>query len=214
MIGSLFTLAGNALSAIGHALERPTCAAAADLLTEIESETEVLEPLCRCDYEATGWHHYNCPAHDISDCPICPCTPQTSAVPPRREGPGPETPAGPGHPTSDDDCPGCSDFACPGPSTSLGVADVSQDTAASEPRGADAATELASGGGGIRPYGGSTRTSELLNAADDALGHYGVMMERTRRDALGIQLPAPAQWLSDLRADLRDRAAQFAAIDD
>ena len=128
-IGSLFTLAGETLSAIGRMIERPAFndeAAeqflggrwesdgpdAADVLADFEERVEVFEP------------------------PLIPRS-STAATPPRlvdrREPPAtPSVVEAPG--TQSSECPGCSDFACPGPHpTPPGASSVSQPAAAAVP---------------------------------------------------------------------------------
>ena len=153
MIGSLFTLAGETLSAIGRMIERPAFndeAAeqflggrwesdgpdAADVLADFEERVEVFEP------------------------PLIPRS-STAATPPRlvdrREPPAtPSVVEAPG--TQSSECPGCSDFACPGPHpTPPGASSVSQPAAAAVPGESVGATESSSGGGADRPL------SELLD---------------------------------------------------
>ena len=145
MIGSLFTLAGETLSAIGRMIERPAFndeAAeqflggrwesdgpdAADVLADFEERVEVFEP------------------------PLIPRS-STAATPPRlvdrREPPAtPSVVEAPG--TQSSECPGCSDFACPGPHpTSPGASSVSQPAAAAVPGEAVGAVESSSSGDGV-----------------------------------------------------------------
>ena len=171
MIGSLFTLAGETLSAIGRMIERPGFndeAAeqflggrwesdgpdAADALADIEERVEVFE------VAAT-------------------------------EGPNPATPpTGLGHQTSE--CPGCYDFACPGPHpTSPGASPVSQPAAAAVPGEAVGAVESSSGDGADWPLG------ELLKESGRLLWAYGIGEASEYTMHLAMQLRTAALRISD-----------------
>lgn len=183
MIGSLFTLAGETLSAIGRMIERPAFndeAAeqflggrwesdgpdAADALADIEERVEVFEPRkCSTNNSAAAMESgYDIAANLAAAFELFPQHKTSAATPDaRREGPNPATPpTGLGHQTSE--CPGCYDFACPGPHpTSPGAASVSQPAAAAMPGESVGATESSSGGGADRPL------SEVLIEVCDVL---------------------------------------------
>ena len=195
VIGSLFTLAGETLSAIGRMIERPAFndeAAeqflggrwesdgpdAADVLADFEERVEVFEP------------------------PLIPRS-STAATPPRlvdrREPPAtPSVVEAPG--TQSSECPGCSDFACPGPHpTSPGASPVSQPAAAAVPGEAVGATESSSGGGADRPL-----SEVLIEVCDVLRGLTSTPLSMTawlsyRNDALMLvpELEAAADKLRD-----------------
>ena len=187
MIGSLFTLAGETLSAIGRLIERPAFndeAAeqflggrwesdgpdAADVLADFEERVEVFEP------------------------PLIPRS-STAATPPRlvdrREPPAtPSVVEAPG--TQSSECPGCSDFACPGPHpTPPGASSVSQPAAAAVPGEAVGATESSSGDGADWPLG------ELLKESGRLLWAYGIGEASEYTMHLAMQLRTTALRISD-----------------
>ena len=212
MIGSLFTLAGETLSAIGRMIERPafinkvtfdTLQAtrehdlhwsggrngrwesdgpdAADQLADFEANHDVLEPM---------------PTDSNVDAFL-----KASAATPdaRREGPNPATPpTGLGLQTSE--CPGCYDFACPGPHpTSPGASSVSQPAAAAVPGESVGATDSNFGGGVDRPL-----SEVLIEVCDVLRGLTSTPLSMTawlsyRNDALML-VPV----LLDAAAQLRD----------
>lgn len=184
MIGSLFTLAGETLSAIGRMIERPAFndeAAeqflggrwesdgpdAADALADIEERVEVFEPRkCSTNNSAAAMESgYDIAANLAAAFELFPQH-KTSVAHPvaATEGPNPATPpTGLGHQTSE--CPGCYDFACPGPHpTSPGASSVSQPAAAAVPGESVGATDSNFGGGADRPL------SEVLGEAAVLLG--------------------------------------------
>ena len=185
-IGSLFTLAGETLSAIGRMIERPAFndeAAeqflggrwesdgpdAADALADFEERVEVFEP------------------------PLIPRS-STAATPPRlvdrREPPAtPSVVEAPG--TQSSECPGCSDFACPGPHTSPGASPVSQPAAAAVPGEAVGAVESSSGDGADWPLG------ELLKESGRLLWAYGIGEASEYTMHLAMQLRTAALRISD-----------------
>ena len=185
MIGSLFTLAGETLSAIGRMIERPAFnddAAEQFLGGRWESDvTDVADALAH--------------EHD----PLCypgfctdECTyPRTSAATPdlRQNAPTPSTPrAGLGH------------------LTSQGAAGVSQPAAASGPREAVDATEHHTSGGGVdRPL------SEVLGEAAALLDQLSTRVNARLSDAVTLSYVNDALMLVP---ELRDIAAQFRAIDE
>jgi hypothetical protein len=185
-VGSLFTLAGETLSAIGRMIERPAFndeAAeqflggrwesdgpdAADSLADFEERIEVHEP------------------------PLI-FRSSTAATPPRlvdrREPPAtPSVVEAPG--TQSSECPGCSDFACPGPHTSPGASSVSQPAAAAVPGEAVGAVESSSGDGADWPLG------ELLKESGRLLWAYGIGEASEYTMHLAMQLRTAALRISD-----------------
>ena len=189
-IGSLFTLAGETLSAIGRMIERPAFndeAAeqflggrmesdgpdAADVLADFEERVEVFEP------------------------PLIPRS-STAATPPRlvdrREPPAtPSVVEAPG--TQSSECPGCSDFACPGPHpTPPGASSVSQPAAAAVPGEAVGAVESSSGGGADRPL---SAVLDLAAAEMFLFSLYGESEHRDSRQSLARELFTAADQLRD-----------------
>lgn len=187
MIGSLFTLAGETLSAIGRMIERPAFndeAAeqflggrwesdgpdAADVLADFEERVEVFEP------------------------PLIPRS-STAATPPRlvdrREPPAtPSVVEAPG--TQSSECPGCSDFACPGPHpTPPGASSVSQPAAAAVPGEAVGAVESSSGDGADWPL------ADLLKESGRLLWAYGIGEASEYAMHLAMQLRTAALRISD-----------------
>lgn len=189
-VGSLFTLAGETLSAIGRMIERPAFnddAAeqflggrwesdgpdAADQLADFEANHDVLEPM---------------PTDSNVDAFLKASAASRGS---RREGPNPATPpTGLGHQTSE--CPGCYDFACPGPHpTSPGASPVSQPAAAAVPGEAVGAVESSSGDGADWPLG------ELLKESGRLLWAYGIGEASEYTMHLAMQLRTAALRISD-----------------
>jgi len=237
-IGSLFTLAGETLSAIGRMIERPgfndeaaeaylsesavinkatadTLRAsmgrmesdgpdAADVLADLEERTEVHEPGCSRGAFRSGGQTYETPGRSTKiadldaiecDCGTCRAirASKTSAATPdsAAEGPNPgNPPTGLGHLTSE--CPGCYDFACPGPHpTSPGASPVSQPAAAAVPGEAVGAVESSSGDGADWPLG------ELLKESGRLLWAYGIGEASEYTMHLAMQLRTAALRISD-----------------
>ena len=118
---------------------------------------------------------------------------KTSAATPdsAAEGPNPgNPPTGLGHLTSE--CPGCYDFACPGPHpTSPGASPVSQPAAAAVPGEAVGAVESSSGDGADWPLG------ELLKESGRLLWAYGIGEASEYTMHLAMQLHTAALRISD-----------------
>jgi hypothetical protein len=118
---------------------------------------------------------------------------KTSAATPdsAAEGPNPgNPPTGLGHLTSE--CPGCYDFACPGPHpTSPGASPVSQPAAAAVPGEAVGAVESSSGDGADWPLG------ELLKESGRLLWAYGIGEASEYTMHLAMQLRTAALRISD-----------------
>lgn len=211
VIGSLFTLAGETLSAIGRMIERPAFndeAAeqflggrwesdgpdAADALADIEERVEVFEPRkCSTNNSAAAMESgYDIAANLAAAFELFPQHKTSAATPDaRREGPNPATPpTGLGLQTSE--CPGCYDFACPGPHpTSPGASPVSQPAAAAVPGEAVGAVESSSGDGADWPLG------ELLKESGRLLWAYGIGEASEYTMHLAMQLRTAALRISD-----------------
>jgi len=211
VIGSLFTLAGETLSAIGRMIERPAFndeAAeqflggrwesdgpdAADALADIEERVEVFEPRkCSTNNSAAAMESgYDIAANLAAAFELFPQH-KTSVAHPvaATEGPNPATPpTGLGLQTSE--CPGCYDFACPGPHpTSPGASPVSQPAAAAVPGEAVGAVESSSGDGADWPLG------ELLKESGRLLWAYGIGEASEYTMHLAMQLRTAALRISD-----------------
>ena len=219
-IGSLFTLAGETLSAIGRMIERPAFndeAAeqflggrwesdgpdAADALADIEERVEVFEPRkCSTNNSAAAMESgYDIAANLAAAFELFPQH-KTSVAHPvaATEGPNPATPpTGLGHQTSE--CPGCYDFACPGPHpTSPGASSVSQPAAAAVPGESVGATDSNFGGGADRPL------SEVLGEAATLLDRLATRAHASLSDVVTLSYVNDALMLAP---ELRDIAAQL-----
>lgn len=212
MIGSLFTLAGETLSAIGRMIERPAFndeAAeqflggrwesdgpdAADALADIEERVEVFEPRkCSTNNSAAAMESgYDIAANLAAAFELFPQHKTSAATPDaRREGPNPATPpTGLGLQTSE--CPGCYDFACPGPHpTSPGAASVSQPAAAAMPGESVGAVESSSSGDGA-----DWPLADLLKESGRLLWAYGIGEASEYAMHLAMQLRTAALRISD-----------------
>ena len=186
---------------------------AADVLADFEARVEVFEPAhnysgyykCACG-EATQifaedhptdaqamfdiWsaaHRGHDPLRRIIAYPLTSApTPDPAAESPNPGNP----PTGLGHPTSE--CPGCYDFACPGPHpTSPGASPVSQPAAAAVPGEAVGAVESSSGDGADWPLG------ELLKESGRLLWAYGIGEASEYTMHLAMQLRTAALRISD-----------------
>lgn len=204
MIGSLFTLAGETLSAIGRMIERPgfNDEAAEAYLSESAVINKVTADTLRASVgrmESDGPDAADALADfeervEVFEPPLIPRS-STAATPPRlvdrREPPAtPSVVEAPG--TQSSECPGCSDFACPGPHpTSPGASSVSQPAAAAVPGEAVGAVESSSGDGADWPLG------ELLKESGRLLWAYGIGEASEYTMHLAMQLRTAALRISD-----------------
>ena len=204
MIGSLFTLAGETLSAIGRMIERPAFndEAAEAYLSESAVINKATADTLRASMgrmESDGPDAADALADfeervEVFEPPLIPRS-STAATPPRlvdrREPPAtPSVVEAPG--TQSSECPGCSDFACPGPHpTSPGASSVSQPAAAAVPGEAVGAVESSSGDGADWPLG------ELLKESGRLLWAYGIGEASEYTMHLAMQLRTAALRISD-----------------
>ena len=205
MIGSLFTLAGETLSAIGRMIERPAFndEAAEAYLSESAVINKVTADTLRASVgrmESDGPDAADALADfeervEVFEPPLIPRS-STAATPPRlvdrREPPAtPSVVEAPG--TQSSECPGCSDFACPGPHpTSPGASSVSQPAAAAVPGEAVGAVESSSSGDGA-----DWPLADLLKESGRLLWAYGIGEASEYAMHLAMQLRTAALRISD-----------------
>ena len=205
MIGSLFTLAGETLSAIGRMIERPAFndEAAEAYLSESAVINKVTADTLRASVgrmESDGPDAADALADfeervEVFEPPLIPRS-STAATPPRlvdrREPPAtPSVVEAPG--TQSSECPGCSDFACPGPHpTSPGASSGSQPAAAAVPGEAVGAVESSSSGDGA-----DWPLADLLKESGRLLWAYGIGEASEYAMHLAMQLRTAALRISD-----------------
>ena len=207
MIGSLFTLAGETLSAIGRMIERPAFNddAAEAYLKAGRDAGDTFTFFTVTNNHAGRMESDGPDAADaladfeerveVFEPPLIPRS-STAATPPRlvdrREPPAtPSVVEAPG--TQSSECPGCSDFACPGPHpTPPGASSVSQPAAAAVPGEAVGAVESSSSGDGA-----DWPLADLLKESGRLLWAYGIGEASEYAMHLAMQLRTAALRISD-----------------